>query len=296
MGFAYAGGLMRLLPSIAATFFALVAVGCAPSIGDSCGGSADCALDGSRICDQAQPGGYCTVRGCDPDGCPGSSLCVEWRFDPPRTAQSWCMKSCNTDTGCRQSNGYRCVAVDDPALVSVIDGDAIARLIDNDVDPGARFCSALRLPEVGDHCDEDGDCSFDGSLVCADALPGMESGDRGYCTVKDCSADSCPVDSFCVTWRDDSTSDLEGDTNFCMKACGASIGCRTAEGYRCVDEADPGLISDADGMALAAVVPNPSANPPVDASSTFCAIAELPDGGVPMVDAGTDAGVDAGTP
>lgn len=98
---------------------------CAPAVGDSCSGSTDCSIDGSRICDTAQPGGYCTVMGCDPDTCPDGAVCVEWRYDPARTAETYCMKRCSSNGGCR--DGYAC---EDPEAITDEDGDQLARIID----------------------------------------------------------------------------------------------------------------------------------------------------------------------
>jgi len=93
---------------------ALILAGCAPAIGDNCGSSVDCSVNGDRICDLASPGGYCTVVGCDPDTCPDGALCVEWRFAPDRTAQTYCMKRCGGDGDCRGS--YACMRPEDPRL------------------------------------------------------------------------------------------------------------------------------------------------------------------------------------
>jgi hypothetical protein len=57
----------------------LLAPACGKSIGDGCRTNIDCASDGTRICDLSQPGGYCTVDGCDDSSCPGS-ICVRF-FD-----------------------------------------------------------------------------------------------------------------------------------------------------------------------------------------------------------------------
>jgi hypothetical protein len=80
-------------------------LGCKPHIGDGCTSSTDCSVNGTRICDTAQPGGYCTIRGCDPDGCPEGAVCVEWRYDPIRTAATWCMKRCGSEGSCRRGRG-----------------------------------------------------------------------------------------------------------------------------------------------------------------------------------------------
>ncbi len=58
----------------------LASSGCGKKIGDGCSTNIDCQQDGTRICDLSQPGGYCTVDGCDEDSCPSESVCVRF-FD-----------------------------------------------------------------------------------------------------------------------------------------------------------------------------------------------------------------------
>ncbi len=129
---------------------------CQAEIGDECSVSTDCSPNGDRFCDVAQPGGYCTVIGCDPDTCPDDALCVEWRFEPTRSAETWCMKSCG-DSGDCDRNGYVCIReggfeLDEDRNLS--NGyDAIARVIDLEVgrdEAGlalAGFCAAAPLTE-----------------------------------------------------------------------------------------------------------------------------------------------------
>ena len=47
----------------------LLLTACAPKFGDSCERSLDCSANGERMCDLAQPGGYCTVQNCEPGDC-----------------------------------------------------------------------------------------------------------------------------------------------------------------------------------------------------------------------------------
>lgn len=49
---------------------------CGKDIGDDCTTNVDCAQDGTRDCDLSQPGGYCTVNGCDELSCPSGSVCI----------------------------------------------------------------------------------------------------------------------------------------------------------------------------------------------------------------------------
>ena len=125
----------------------VVLVGCAPQIGDSCGSSGDCSVNGDRICDIAQPDGYCTVQACDPDTCPSEGTCVEWRYDPDRTSETYCMKRCSSDGDCR--DGYLCLAQTAMQLVDPSNPDStLARVIDLDRDAETtKFCVAFDSTE-----------------------------------------------------------------------------------------------------------------------------------------------------
>lgn len=129
-----------------AWFLALVlpaAVGCAPQIGDSCSSSVDCSVNGDRICDRAQPGGYCTVASCEEGTCPDESVCVEFRPEPARLSSSWCMAPCDEDGDCR--DGYDCRRASE-----IFDDDCepMARVLDGAGD-SARFCAVAGNPP---HC------------------------------------------------------------------------------------------------------------------------------------------------
>jgi hypothetical protein len=122
--------LRLLIPALLA---ATLSAACAPEIGDSCATSTDCSVNGDRICDVAQPNGYCTIRDCEPNTCPDGSRCVEFRFAEERHATTWCMWGCEGDGDCRTGDGYACVTA--AAL-----GDGIARVADEGK-ADARFCS-----------------------------------------------------------------------------------------------------------------------------------------------------------
>jgi hypothetical protein len=96
----------------------LVAFGCTPKIGDSCTVSTNCSASGDRLCDITEPGGYCTIFNCEPDGCPDDSVCINFGtelspVDQCSTAQgnspyqrSFCMARCASNSDCR--GGYEC--------------------------------------------------------------------------------------------------------------------------------------------------------------------------------------------
>jgi hypothetical protein len=51
---------------------------CGHDIGDSCKTAADCDPNGTRTCDLSQPGGYCTMAGCDEKSCPSGAVCIRY--------------------------------------------------------------------------------------------------------------------------------------------------------------------------------------------------------------------------
>lgn len=138
----------------------MTVAGCRMNIGDGCGTSTDCSVTGERQCDLAQPGGYCTVFSCDPDTCP-QGACVEWRFVPSRTAETWCMKTCDNDGWCR--NEYWCVL---PSEINqqgeyeadIAPEDRVARIIDlNQFRATAKICTALSSVPPPEACRNDPD-------------------------------------------------------------------------------------------------------------------------------------------
>lgn len=100
---------------VAVLALAAVAVGCKPKIGDSCSISTDCSINGDRLCDTTQPGGYCTMFNCEPGTCPiDEAVCVAFYDticqDPratPRFERTFCMARCDDDSDCR--GGYACI-------------------------------------------------------------------------------------------------------------------------------------------------------------------------------------------
>ena len=125
---------------VAGLLLFLISAGCSPEIGDSCESSVDCSVNGERICDRAQPGGYCTVQGCEMDTCPDEAVCVEFRSEPERLASSWCMATCEENGDCR--DGYECRTAD-----RILDSTCmpIAQVLDGS-GAGSRFCAVPGNP------------------------------------------------------------------------------------------------------------------------------------------------------
>jgi len=77
-------------------FVAALSLGaCKRDIGDDCKNSLDCSQESERLCDISQPGGYCTIEGCDERTCPEDSVCV--RFFPRLGLTDSCMTNENCE-------------------------------------------------------------------------------------------------------------------------------------------------------------------------------------------------------
>lgn len=92
----------------------VVAQACTPEIGDKCIVSTDCSVQGDRLCDTSQPGGYCTQLNCRGNDCFDEGACVLFNSAIPgcnyddraggygsRIARSFCMAQCDNDGDCR---------------------------------------------------------------------------------------------------------------------------------------------------------------------------------------------------
>jgi hypothetical protein len=64
--------------ALAVAVVAMAASGCARKIGDECTTAADCNPNGTRSCDSSQPGGYCTIQGCNETSCPDEAACIRY--------------------------------------------------------------------------------------------------------------------------------------------------------------------------------------------------------------------------
>ena len=113
--------------------------GCAPKLGDECASAFECSANNTRFCDRTQPGGYCTIADCEPEGCGGEGWCVRFNPQEPRLSRDWCMAKCSDNSDCDR-NSYVCRSADD--LNRVVDGGVSgqvrAEVLDDKKD--AKFC------------------------------------------------------------------------------------------------------------------------------------------------------------
>lgn len=114
-------------------FLAAFNIGCGPAIGDDCSTSLDCSAQNNRVCDRQQPGGYCTLNGCENRSCPDEAICVTFRPEPQRLATTWCMAACDVAGDCRDDQGYRCLSA---SQVNALSPDTAAV----PYKPNAKFC------------------------------------------------------------------------------------------------------------------------------------------------------------
>ncbi len=91
-------------------------------------------------------------------------------------------------------------------------------------------------PEVGDSCQVGTDCSVQGDRFCDTSMTG------GYCTIFNCTPNSCPGESVCVEFHATtgepvlpSGSGSRFARRFCVRTCEKSSDCR--DGYACVGAA-----------------------------------------------------------
>ena len=98
---------LRRLGLLAPLGFGLALGACAPKLGDGCKQGIDCDVRNQRICDRAQPGGYCTIPNCKPGDCGDDGVCVRFRTDEPRLSVTYCMLKCSDGSDCDR-DAYVC--------------------------------------------------------------------------------------------------------------------------------------------------------------------------------------------
>lgn len=121
----------------------LLFASCGRKIGDDCKTSLDCSQESDRLCDISQPGGYCTVEGCDEGTCPDEAVCIrffprlfitteckdgvgcatdeicldELKCAPRRSERRYCAQACTSNGDCR--GGYECRLAGSPGSGSM---------------------------------------------------------------------------------------------------------------------------------------------------------------------------------
>ena len=175
-------------------------------------------------------------------------------------------------------------------------------------------------PEIGDKCLLSTDCSQRGDRLCDTSQP------DGYCTVFNCTTNSCPDEAACVTFGTNipgcSVNDrgvARSARSFCVASCGRDSDCRS--GYVCDDPRSApwlGAIMDNNQdrrvclVAASGIAPVASGNAPVcqsaapeagafvpseaggDASSTGAEDAGADSASDAAQDSGVDAALDSG--
>jgi hypothetical protein len=145
---------------------ALLVPACGKEIGDSCNTNVDCAQDGTRDCDLSQPGGYCTVNGCDEKSCPSEAVCIRvFPYEAPGAA-------CTQDADCGSAG------------LCLPDGFCVPRASER------RYCERK--------CGSNGDCR--GGYVCREAgIEGQPANQSTYGSIAlVANPDQSPAVKFCA--------------------------------------------------------------------------------------------------
>lgn len=78
--------------------------------------------------------------------------------------------------------------------------------------------------QIGDECTTSSDCTAQERRTCDTSAPG------GYCTLLDCTQNSCPKEAVCVDF---------GEVSACMLRCDQRDCSRSSEGYVCREDIGP---------------------------------------------------------
>ena len=156
-------------------FFILLvflAPACGKEIGDSCNTNVDCDQNGNRDCDLSQPGGYCTINGCDEESCPSEAVCI--RIFPYEDEHTSCGQNsdctnfglglCHDDGFCGCQKDSECAS----DKVCLPEGFCVPRASER------RYCERT--------CGDNGDCR--GGYVCHQAgIEGQTADTSAYGSV-----------------------------------------------------------------------------------------------------------------
>jgi hypothetical protein len=160
---------------------------CGKKIGDDCQTAADCDPNGGRICDTSQPGGYCTIHGCDETTCPSEAACI--RFFPVQFLTKPCNPYCEDRQG---------LPVPPPAAGTNLDAGMSldAGLMSLDAGP-LPLCPGVFPQEAGQ-----------------EALAVCPNGPTNDCT----AAETCLDVGICAP--------RTTEVRYCMRTCGSNGDCR----------------------------------------------------------------------
>lgn len=152
-------------------------------------------------------------------------------------------------------------------------------------------------PAIGAGCTLSTDCSSQGDRVCDTAQSG------GYCTVLNCSDNSCPDNAACILFQvsvpgclyNDYSAPARTGSSMCMKTCTQDSDCRESDGYVCENPRNApwyaAILDDNQGESVCIAAPSSSALAMPPPSNTGVCAASLPP--LPEADAG---GGDASPP
>ena len=210
------------------------------------------------------------------------------------------------------SNGWARALPARPCACAVAGGDATvpARRMDREplllVAVLVSFLAGLGVagctPSLGDKCSLSTDCSVRGDRVCDTSQP------NGYCTLFNCTSNSCPNNAACVEFNasvpgcsyDDYRSPSRTGRTFCMAACGSDSDCRLSDGYVCRDPSSSpwaAVVLDSNPARRVCVVSPTSGAAVSSADAGVCTAAggSIAEASVAAVDgtAGLEASVDA---
>jgi hypothetical protein len=172
--------------------------------------------------------------------------------------------------------------------------------------------TAACTPKIGGKCTVNTDCSITNTRSCDTSQP------DGYCTIFNCSPNTCPDNAACVAFQasvpgcryDDYDSPSRAARTLCMETCQSNSNCR--DGYECADPTQQpwgGRIVDANYSRSVCILPadfeavEGGSPPPVCPGGSFdaapfCDVAEAPAEAGPSSEAAAeggrgDAGIDA---
>lgn len=86
------------------------------------------------------------------------------------------------------------------------------------------FAAGACTSQIGDECVTSSDCTAQERRTCDTSAPG------GYCTIFDCTQNSCSKEAVCVDF---------GEVSACMRRCDQRDCPRDSEGYVCREDIGP---------------------------------------------------------